>query len=262
MANIDVYLQEIMDARYGKDVRKAIHDAIKAMNDELTTGEVVSFNGRKGHVVSETGDYSISQISSTGGVEGQVPVVNNSGGFVMGTVATSLNGLSDVNISSPSNSQVLRYDSSENKWVNGPVPGGGGSSPIVELIKFTANQNETWKELLHRVAVELKDLFSQMSDFTIIHFNRSQTSTGYIDYSRDNKILYYQGMENSNYQFKFISLHGDGEESHSMTLDALYLNNNYYGRGNISTGEIDDLSNEVVNYSSNVVTLTVKTISV
>ncbi len=35
MANISTYLQAIMSARYGKDVRQSIHDGIKAINDEV-----------------------------------------------------------------------------------------------------------------------------------------------------------------------------------------------------------------------------------
>ena len=41
------------------------------------------------------------------------------------TVPTTLAGLTgDVNISSPSNDQVLKYDSSSSKWVNGTAPSG------------------------------------------------------------------------------------------------------------------------------------------
>ena len=35
MADIDKYLQAIMDARYGKDVRQSIHDGIDAINTQL-----------------------------------------------------------------------------------------------------------------------------------------------------------------------------------------------------------------------------------
>ena len=35
MANISTFLQAIMSARYGKDVRQSIHDGIKAINDEV-----------------------------------------------------------------------------------------------------------------------------------------------------------------------------------------------------------------------------------
>ena len=35
MANITELLQKILNARYGKDVRGSIHDAIQAMNQEI-----------------------------------------------------------------------------------------------------------------------------------------------------------------------------------------------------------------------------------
>ena len=34
MANIDTYLENIMQARYGRDVRQSIHDGIEAINED------------------------------------------------------------------------------------------------------------------------------------------------------------------------------------------------------------------------------------
>ena len=39
MANIDTYLQQIMAAIYGEEVRRSIHDAIEAINDQVDTAE-------------------------------------------------------------------------------------------------------------------------------------------------------------------------------------------------------------------------------
>lgn len=83
MANIDQYIEQIENARYGNEVRQAIVDALTAMNAEISSSGVSSFNERRGHVISTDGDYNISQISATGGMQGQVPVVNNNGGFTM-----------------------------------------------------------------------------------------------------------------------------------------------------------------------------------
>lgn len=47
---------------------------------------------------------------------------NYTGSTSGGGGATNLNGLSDVEVSSPSNGQVLSYDSSTAKWENGSVP--------------------------------------------------------------------------------------------------------------------------------------------
>lgn len=50
--------------------------------------------------------------------------------FGDGSGASNLSGLSDVAISSPSNNQVLKYDSTSSKWVNGAGGGGGGGSVL------------------------------------------------------------------------------------------------------------------------------------
>lgn len=42
-----------------------------------------------------------------------------------GTEGGSLATLSDVTITTPTDDEVLKYDSSEQKWVNGPAPAGG-----------------------------------------------------------------------------------------------------------------------------------------
>ena len=39
--------------------------------------------------------------------------------------SSTLSGLSDVNLNTPTNDQVLKYDSSSSKWVNGTAPQGG-----------------------------------------------------------------------------------------------------------------------------------------
>lgn len=45
--------------------------------------------------------------------------------------ASALNDLTDVTVNNPSNNQVLKYDESEQKWVNGT--GGGGASTMSDL---------------------------------------------------------------------------------------------------------------------------------
>lgn len=43
----------------------------------------------------------------------------------------TLEGLSDVNISSPSNGEALKYDSTTQKWINGAISSGGGIPYVV-----------------------------------------------------------------------------------------------------------------------------------
>lgn len=54
--------------------------------------------------------------------------------------AGSLSALSDVTLSSPSNGQVLKYDSTSNKWINANESGGGGGyEPTGEVYTFMAS---------------------------------------------------------------------------------------------------------------------------
>lgn len=55
--------------------------------------------------------------------------------------SSTLAGLTDTNISSPSNGQVLKYNSTSSKWENAAESGGGSSNYLV----FTyTNSNNTW----------------------------------------------------------------------------------------------------------------------
>ena len=59
-----------------------------------------------------------------------VSVVNDGiAEITMPTVPESLTDLSDIDINTPSNDDVLTYDSINDKWINAPVSGGGGSYP-------------------------------------------------------------------------------------------------------------------------------------
>jgi len=55
MADIQSYLNEISNARYGKDVRKAMHDGIKAINEEVVecSKNVAEYTGQIGQLSSE-----------------------------------------------------------------------------------------------------------------------------------------------------------------------------------------------------------------
>lgn len=48
--------------------------------------------------------------------------------------SSTLDGLTDVNISSPTNGQALVYDATNQVWINGNVSGGGGSGGITATV--------------------------------------------------------------------------------------------------------------------------------
>lgn len=51
--------------------------------------------------------------------------------------SSTLAGLTDVNISSPTNGQALVYDATNQEWVNGTVSGGGGSGLTATILSNT-----------------------------------------------------------------------------------------------------------------------------
>lgn len=60
---------------------------------------------------------------------------NNARYYCQQSPHTALTSLTDVDISSPSNDQVLKYDNATQKWVNGT--GGGGASDLDDLTDVT-----------------------------------------------------------------------------------------------------------------------------
>ena len=62
--------------------------------------------------------------------ENMETIDNNLGG---GGGSSSLAGLSDVNLTTPTNGQVLTYDSNNSKWVNANSSGGGDSVSWTQL---------------------------------------------------------------------------------------------------------------------------------
>ena len=82
-----------------------VQDAIDEVANDVLSSGVASFNGRTGAVNPAVGDYDLTD-------------------------------LGDVNISTPANDDVLKYDSVTQKWVNG-AGGGGGSSTLAGLSDVT-----------------------------------------------------------------------------------------------------------------------------
>lgn len=58
--------------------------------------------------------------------------------FTPSTGTTTLSGLTDTTVSSPSNGQVLKYNSTTSKWENGTVSTGSSVSTTIECLNGTA----------------------------------------------------------------------------------------------------------------------------
>lgn len=68
-------------------------------------------------------------------INGQAVPINGS--------ANNLSGLSDTNINNPQNEQILKYDSTTHKWVNG-TGGGGGESGLIPVDPVDTSNINIW----------------------------------------------------------------------------------------------------------------------
>lgn len=145
---------------------KEMNEEIQAFYEYIDQHFLTSFNGRTGDVVPEAGDYNAAQVTydNTGSglaatdVQTAIDEVNAAipttlpatdvsyDNTVSGLTATDtqaaidelaaapvpdLDDLGDVNITTPANDDVLKYDSNAGEWVNGP--GSGGASVLDDL---------------------------------------------------------------------------------------------------------------------------------
>lgn len=86
-------------------------------------------------------------------------------------VSTTLTGLSDVTISSPTNGQVLKYDATHQVWVNGT--GEGGSSVTVLSQTLTSGNTSVTFSNIPTTGNYLADFFTS----TGINYIAIDTST-------------------------------------------------------------------------------------
>ena len=88
--------------------------------------------------------------------------------------SSTLSGLDDVNLSSPTNGQVLKYDSETNKWKNADESGGGGSANI-----WTGTQ------------AEYEAQASQIADGTLVNItdDEQEVVEGGTIYSEDEQVI-------------------------------------------------------------------------
>lgn len=136
MANIATLLARILSTRYGNEMRQDLHDAIEAVNDDTETalGKKLTFtnNTRKLKLLAKD-DSVLSEVVIPGGGSGGGSVDSVNGLFPdeNGNVELNLDDINDVNIISAADGQILKYNSTSGKWVNGT--GGGGTSDYSQL---------------------------------------------------------------------------------------------------------------------------------
>ena len=115
------------------NVQDAI-DEVKADIPVVPANIVETFNARTGDVVPDSGDYNAGQITYDNSLSGLTGTEVQSAIDELAANATpDLDDLGDVSITTPTNGQVLSYDSGTQEWVNTSV----GSSTIAGLTDVT-----------------------------------------------------------------------------------------------------------------------------
>lgn len=175
--------------------------------------------------------------------------------------ASALTDLDDVNISSQTNGQVLKYNSTSQKWENANESGGGGSVTDVQVDGVSVVNGQGVAEITSpTVPDELSDLsdvqFNNLSDHQPLRYNA--TSQKWVNgtdnyppliYSdeerevgvwRDGKPLYqrtFRGTTSSNdnavsvysdSEWNVVNCEGNIEESADKIQIGAYLNSSYY----------------------------------
>lgn len=107
-----------------------VQDAIDEVANDVLSSGVASFNGRTGAVNPQIGDYDLTELGDVDILTpAQDEVLKYDAGsqkWVNGTGggggATALSQLSDVDLTTPANGEVLTYDSVNSEWVNAAIP--------------------------------------------------------------------------------------------------------------------------------------------
>lgn len=147
MSSIIENLHKILTSRYGRDVRQAIHDAIE---DCYEDGRAISINvDPKVTTGTNIADIEINDTTYSLYAEGTVVSIDpkvtegiNIADITVDGQTTSLyggsatiGGLTDVDITNPTEGEELSYDDTDNKWVN-----------RITRIECTMAQYEAWEQ--------------------------------------------------------------------------------------------------------------------
>ena len=147
MSSIIENLQKILTSRYGRDVRQAIHDAIE---DCYEDGRAISINiDPKVTTGTNIADIEINDTTYSLYAEGTVVSIDpkvtegiNIADITVDGQTTSLyggsatiGGLTDVEITNPTEGEELSYDDTADKWVN-----------RITRIECTMAQYQAWEQ--------------------------------------------------------------------------------------------------------------------
>ena len=152
------------------------------------------------------------------------------GGGNGGGGSSTLSGLSDVTLTTPTNGQVLKYDGS--KWVNGT---GGGSSG--HTYSTTEQEIGTWVDgsTLYEKTISLQNVTLTANTSTLVEITDYVPNIaygisveGFFTYNNNNMTLpYYNGQYNVYIGFVSNTKVGIYRTASTITVDELYFTIRY-----------------------------------
>lgn len=117
------------------------NDNLEQIDQRMYLNQTTTFNGATELVPGSVGNVPAPQTSDKDKfLKGDGTWATPSGGG--GGGSSTLAGLSDVNLASPTNGQGLIYDATNQKWINGYVGSGGGGS--FETAFEGSKSSNTW----------------------------------------------------------------------------------------------------------------------
>lgn len=116
---------------------------ISDIGDGTLSGAIDELNDAKQDVLTPTDGISIANGNISSKVDGNTITFNAQGQMVASTGASSLNDLTNVDISSPTNNQVLKYNSTLQEWENQDAESGG--HVIIDSNDTELTQRESMK---------------------------------------------------------------------------------------------------------------------
>ena len=109
--------------------------------------------------------------------------------------ATELNGLSDVNVSSPTNGQVLSYNSTTEKWENKAGGGGGSSATFLSQTLTTGSTSVTFTGI-PTIGTKVVDVYTSKTGLDYTSIDDSTAGTLVVNYeAQSSDITVYLRIE-------------------------------------------------------------------
>lgn len=105
--------------------------------------------------------------------------------------SSTLAGLNDVNLTSPSNEQVLKYNSTTGKWENADESGGSGSSTVVFVVTASHPSNPT----VYSIVVQAKGTTVFSKDYSCTVYGEFAETTDTFVYRDSTYTVIAQGYQ-------------------------------------------------------------------